>query len=171
MKPAPLQWLLAAASVLLGLGLFVPCMTLVPSAGKLDWLMRALDPGYSDPMTYSLLGGIRSMLTEGNVFIGLVVGLFSVAFPIWKLGVYWAAAAGQSRGRTVRWVNQLGKWSMLDVFVLAVLVIVVKGLPGDSRVDIEWGAAAFCASVLLSIFISRHLDDERISVDSTTADD
>ena len=43
---------------------------------------------------------------------------------------------------------------------VAVLVIVVKGLPGDSRVDIEWGAAAFCASVLLSIFISRHLEGQ-----------
>ena len=46
---------------------------------------------------------------------------------------------------------------MLDVFVLAVLVVAVKGLPGGSRVLIEWGAAAFCASVLLSIYISLHL--------------
>jgi len=65
---------------------------------------------------------------------------------------------------------------MLDVFVLAVLVIAVKGLPGDSKVVIEWGAAAFCASVLLSIYISLHIKEmpdepERISVDSEAAGD
>lgn len=161
MKSAQVQSLLGAASVLLALGLFGPCMTLVPSAGELDWLMRLFDPGYEEPVTYSLLGGIRSMLTEGNVFVGCVVALFSVVFPIWKLGVYWAAAVDRGRGlpagRAVAWVNRLGKWSMLDVFVLAVLVIAVKGLPGDSQMHIRWGAAAFCASVLLSIYISLHI--------------
>jgi paraquat-inducible protein A len=73
-------------------------------------------------------------------------------------------------------VNQLGKWSMLDVFVLAVLVIAVKGLPGDSKVVVEWGAAAFCASVLLSIYISLYIKEMpaepgRISVDSEAAGD
>ena len=161
MKPGQLQVLLAAASVLLGLGLFAPCMTLHPSAGELDWVMGIFDPGFQNPVTYSLLGGIRSMLTEGDVFIGVVVLLFSVVFPLWKLGVYWTAAVRLARGlepgAPVRWVNQLGKWSMLDVFVLAVLVVAVKGLPGGSRVEIEWGAAAFCASVLLSIYISLHI--------------
>ena len=180
MKPVQLQVLLAAASVLLGLGLFAPCMTLHPSAGPLDWVMRIFDPDFENPVTYSLLGGIRSMLTEGDVFIGVVVLLFSVVFPLWKLGVYWTAAVRLARGlepgAPVRWVNQLGTWSMLDVFVLAVLVIAVKGLPGDSKVVIEWGAAAFCASVLLSIYISLHIKEvpaepTRISVDSEAAGD
>ena len=175
MKPGHLQWVLAAASVLLGLGLFAPCMTMHPSAGEFSWLVRLFDPHFEDPVTFSLLGGIRSMFTSGNAFIGVLVGLFSVVFPLWKLGVYWVAAArlagGQAPGAAVRWVNHLGKWSMLDVFVLAVLVITVKGLPGGSRIEIVWGAAAFCASVLLSIYISLQLDGWRNSVDSKPASD
>ena len=161
MKPGQLQVLLVAASILLGVGLFAPCMTLQPSYGNVTWLARLIDPDLVAATTYSLLDGIRSLLTDSNVFIGVVVLLFSVVFPLWKLGVYWAAtaqlASGQEPGAPVRWVNQLGKWSMLDVFVLAVLVVAVKGLPGGSRVEIEWGAAAFCASVLLSIYISLHI--------------
>ena len=163
MKPGQLQVLLVVASVLLGVGLFAPCMTLQPSFGNLTWLARLIDPGLLAPTTFSLLGGIRLLFAGGNLFIGMVVLIFSVVFPLWKLGVYWVGTArlarGQKLGASVRWVNQLGKWSMLDVFVLAVLVVAVKGLPGGSRVAIEWGAAAFCASVLLSIYISLHISE------------
>jgi hypothetical protein len=55
--------------------------------------------------------------------------------------------------------------------VLAVLVVAIKGLPGGSRVAIEWGAAAFCASVLLSIYISLHIGGLRNSVASEAAED
>ena len=93
MKPGQLQVLLVAASILLGVGLFAPCMTLQPSYGNVTWLARLIDPDLVAPTTYSLLDGIRSLLTDSNVFIGVVVLLFSVVFPLWKLGVYWAATA------------------------------------------------------------------------------
>lgn len=161
MKPVQMQALLVATSILLGAGLFAPCMTLQPSFGGVDALVRLIKPDLISPTTYSLISGISSLLTGGNFLIGVVVLLFSVVFPVWKLGVYWAALArirrGLPAGAPIRLVHQLGKWSMLDVFVLAVLVVAVKGLPGGSRVLIEWGAAAFCASVLLSIYISLHL--------------
>ena len=56
--------LLVVASVLLGVGLFAPCMTLQPSFGNLTWLARLIDPGLVAPTTYSLLEGIRSLLPE-----------------------------------------------------------------------------------------------------------
>ncbi len=163
MKSRQQQVLLVVASVLLSVGLFAPCMTLQPSFGNVTWLARLIDPDLVAPTTYSLFGGICSLLSDGNFFVGMVVLLFSVVFPLWKLGVYWVATVrlehGQEPGVSVCWVNRLGKWSMLDVFVLAVLVVAVKGLPGGSRVTIEWGAAAFCASVLLTIYISLHISE------------
>ena len=175
MDARQLQLCLAVAAGLLGLSLFAPCMTLHPAFGEMTPLVRLLNPDLTAPTTYSILEGIRSMFEEGSVFIGLVVLLFSVVFPVWKLGVYSMAAARWSRGLetgdTVRWVNQLGKWSMLDVFVLAVLVVAIKGLPGGSRITVEWGAAAFCASVLLSIYISLHIGRERNSVASGGRED
>ena len=175
MNPRQLQVCLGVAAGLLGLGLFAPCMTLYPAFGDITPLVRLLKPDLTAPTTYSILEGIRSMFDEGSIFIGGVVLLFSVVFPVWKLGVYFMAAARRARGldtgASVRWVNQLGKWSMLDVFVLAVLVVAIKGLPGGSRVAIEWGAAAFCASVLLSIYISLHIGGPRNSVASGAAED
>jgi uncharacterized paraquat-inducible protein A len=47
--------------------------------------------------------------------------------------------------------HHAGKFSMLDVFVVGLIVLAIKGLPGGSRVTLGWGVAAFAASVILSM--------------------
>ena len=100
------------AAVLLGAGLFAPCMTLQPSFGGVDALVRLIKPDLVMPTTYSLVGGIGSLLTGGNFLIGGVGLLCSVVLPLWKRGVYWTALArirrGLPAGAPVRLVHQLG---------------------------------------------------------------
>jgi paraquat-inducible protein A len=49
-----------------------------------------------------------------------------------------------------------GKWSMLDVFVVAVLVVAVK-LGAIADVDMRYGLYAFAASVLLTMYITSRI--------------
>jgi paraquat-inducible protein A len=49
-----------------------------------------------------------------------------------------------------------GKWSMLDVFVVAVLVVAVK-LGAIADVEMRFGLYAFAASVLLTMFITSRI--------------
>ena len=52
--------------------------------------------------------------------------------------------------RIAAWLGYLGKWSMIEVFMAALLCVVVK--MGDLvRVQIEAGLYVFCAAVLTSI--------------------
>ena len=51
----------------------------------------------------------------------------------------------------MKFAHHAGKFSMLDVFVVGLIVLAIKGLPGGSRVTLGWGVAAFAASVVLSI--------------------
>jgi hypothetical protein len=50
--------------------------------------------------------------------------------------------------------------AVITMLVLAVVVISIEGLPGETRVTLEWGVWSFAASVLLalaaSILISSH---------------
>lgn len=51
---------------------------------------------------------------------------------------------------------------MLDVMVIAVFIVAIKGLPGDTTVRIGWGLFAFAGAVLLSMIASlwvRRLED------------
>jgi paraquat-inducible protein A len=40
---------------------------------------------------------------------------------------------------------------MLDVFVVGLIVLAVKGLPGGAKISLGWGVFAFAASVIVSI--------------------
>lgn len=147
--------LLLGSTMLLGLGLVGPCMTLVPKFGKYDALVRLLETSYSQPRTYSVLGGIMQLFRDQNTGIAIVLLAFSVIFPVFKLLVmaYTHVAIFERAGKSfwMRLAHNGGKWSMLDVFVIAILVVAVKGLPGGSTIVLGWGLWCFASSVLLSI--------------------
>ncbi|MEE9447898.1 MAG: paraquat-inducible protein A, partial [Arenicellales bacterium] len=58
--------------------------------------------------------------------------------------------------RYLHWIQKLGKWSMLDVFVVAVLVVAVK-LRAIAEVQMHYGLYAFAVSVLLTMWLSSKL--------------
>ena len=58
--------------------------------------------------------------------------------------------------RHLHWMHLYGKWSMLDVFVVAVLLASVK-LGALAQVQIHSGLYAFAASVLLTMLITARV--------------
>ncbi|MGE4549874.1 MAG: paraquat-inducible protein A [Opitutales bacterium] len=150
------------SAILLGLGLSGPTLTIDPNFADFTWLVRIISPEDLEPTTYSLLGVIGKLLDGDNLFLGVILGLFSVVFPVAKLGLYWVAAGCSSNiGRAsglLRWVHRAGKFSMAEVFALALIVVVVQTLPGGSTASVKWGAYVFVASILGSIFVSFALD-------------
>ena len=147
--------LIAASALLLGAGLAGPCMSVEPSFGNLDGWVRLLKPDLARPTHYSVVGGITTLLRNGSVALGLLLLAFSVVFPAAKLAVMAAATAALSQGRPagllMKLAHHAGKFSMLDVFVVGLIVLAIKGLPGGSRVTLGWGVAMFSASVVLSM--------------------
>lgn len=136
-------------------------MTIQPSFGEYHWLIEYFKSDMAKPTTYSIWTGILHLFKDRDLLVGIIVFTFSVAFPVWKLCVLWAAVIelpnGSSNIGLVQLVGKLGKVSMLDVFVVALLVLAIKGLPGGTKIIIGWGVWAFCASVLLSMWVSTKL--------------
>ena len=168
MKPTTFRrWLwviragLAASAVLLGVGLAGPCMAVEPAFGKMEGWVRLLKPDLARPTRYSVFGGIVTLIQNGNLALGVLLLAFSVVFPTVKLGVMAGATAaladGRSSGALMGLAHHAGKFSMLDVFVVGLLVLAIKGLPGGSKVTLGWGVAAFAGSVVLSILASLGL--------------
>lgn len=150
---------LVLASVLLGLGLVAPCMTIQPSMGEpWDSWLQLLDPSELEPTTYSILGGILELMRTNSLWLGIVLLTFSVVFPAFKLAtLWWAATVMKPRtpGGPALWItHHAGKFSMLDVMVIAVFIVAIKGLPGNTDVIIGWGLYAFAAAVILSMIAS-----------------
>jgi paraquat-inducible protein A len=114
--------------------------------------------------------GVVSLAQSGQYFVALIVLLASIVIPLFKLAglLYLVAAARfnlgrrlRSRTRLYRLIDVVGPWAMLDVFLLAVLVALVKLgqiatiLPGP-------GLIAFTAVVVLTMFASASFDPRLI---------
>lgn len=149
--------LLLACCCFLGIGLLAPTLTIQPRAGEFTWLVELWDEEATKPMTYSIFGAIRDLYLMNNFFLALVLGLFSIAFPIFKLSLYWLATDrhlnSHSVNEALKWTSRLSKFSMVEVLFLALLILTVKTLPGGSEAQIEWGAFAFFASAIGSMLV------------------
>ncbi|MFT6915943.1 MAG: paraquat-inducible protein A [Motiliproteus sp.] len=141
--------LLLALGLLL-LGVFLPLMTV-----EKFWIIEN---------SFSLLSGLWRMLLEGRWVLALVIASFSVLLPLLKIAVllrvlgFSACASGSSEtlARSLHWMHLYGKWSMLDVFVVAVLLASVK-LGALAQVQIHTGLYAFGLSVVISMAITARV--------------
>lgn len=154
---AAILLLIFGTTFLLGLGIFGPCLQIVPGFGDYSPLVRVLKPDLTVPTSFSLFGGIKLMAEGGNMGLASVVFAFSVLFPVSKVSVFWIAANDTPRHPTFkkafRVATTLGKFSMVDVFVIALLVVAIKGLPGNTQVKLQWGFWCFCFSVMGTLAI------------------
>ena len=152
---------LVVSAVFLGAGLAGPCMTIQPAFGALDGWVRLLKPALTKPSSYSVVGGIVTLLRNGSTTVGVTLLAFSVVFPTVKLALMASAtaalASGHPSGPLTKFAHHAGKFSMLDVFVVGLIVMAIKGLPGGSKVTLGWGVGAFAASVVLSLLASLGL--------------
>lgn len=105
---------------------------------------------------YSLVGGILELFHSGNTFIGIVLLLFSVVFPIVKLIMLLLATSSlvaisdKSRRVMHKIAVVTGKYSLLDLLVVAVMIVLVK-FGEFAEVKARAGTVLFCVAVLLSI--------------------
>lgn len=110
--------------------------------------------------TVSLLGGIWQLATGGEWLLFLLLLAFSILFPLAKLTALFviihAGLDSLKQRRWLQWLHSAGRWSMLDVFVVAVLVVAVK-LKGIARIEIHYGLYLFGLSVLLSNALTWYL--------------
>ena len=131
--------------------------------------------------TFSVFSGVIQLLKEGHIFLFFVITGFSILLPLLKIGVLYQLLsmkedhAGQL-DRYLHWMHLYGKWSMLDVFVVAVLVVAVK-LGAIASVDMRFGLYAFAAAVILTMYVTakvvnltHRLEEQKNSLDSKDSD-
>ena len=110
----------------------------------------------------SILMGVWELLTHGSWFVGLVVLLFSIVFPLVKLVLMLELSLlgvlhRKHKAFTYRVMEHAGKWSMMDVLLLAFLVMLVK-LGDLVEFHIGPGVVAFTLCVVMSMIASMSFD-------------
>jgi paraquat-inducible protein A len=110
---------------------------------------------------YSVIAGVHGLWEQGQYALAVILFFFSVVFPIFKLAVlacvWFVRLADQKRELVLHWLGILGKWSMLDVFVVAILIVLVK-LGPLAKVEPQRGLYWFAAAILFSMITSMYVD-------------
>ena len=109
-----------------------------------------------------VIGSISKLLDNGDVVVALVILLFSVLIPVIKvLSLAFVSVFMQSSFAhgIVKFFKMIGKWSMVDVFVVATFLVYLTVDKGDvSRAEVEVGLYFFLAYVIVSMLVSLSAD-------------
>lgn len=111
--------------------------------------------------TFSVLSGIIQLLNEGQYFLFIIITGFSVIIPLLKVTVLYQLINKKNSNKEhiqkyLHWMHLYGKWSMLDVFVVAVLVVAVK-LGAIASVEMQYGLYAFAVSIILTMYVTARV--------------
>ncbi len=106
----------------------------------------------------SIVTGLQS-LWGTDAALALLVTFFAIFSPMLKTIGLALIHFGLLRRKVLPALNILGKLAMADVFLIALYIVVIKGV-GVGRVETAWGLYLFTACVLASIAIS-HLTARR----------
>ena len=143
-------WLLLyllLTSGLLTAGLMMPMMTIT----KLVF--------FSD--SFSLLLGVYELLESGHIFLFLLVTAFSIILPFMKLGILFRIVTAKEKhspriGKMLHLMHEYGRWAMLDVMVIAILIVTVK-LGAIASIEVHSGLYVFGLAVLMIMFITHRI--------------
>lgn len=114
--------------------------------------------------------GARRLFRAGDVWIGIIVFLASIVIPLVKLiglfvlvGMTYVKTEKSRKLRAwmARAIDVIGRWAMLDVFVVAILVSLVK-LQSLATIRPGEGVLAFTGVVVCTLIASASFDSRLI---------
>ncbi|PID54718.1 MAG: paraquat-inducible membrane protein A [Gammaproteobacteria bacterium] len=121
------------------------------------------------PAENTIISGVLLFIEHGSYLVAAIIFIASVLIPIAKmLAIIWLCYCVSHRidlehrelTRLYRVTEFIGKWSMVDVFVVAILVALVQM---GALMAIQPGIAAFAFSgVVVCTMISAHCFDPRL---------
>jgi paraquat-inducible protein A len=121
---------------------------------------------YGSRNSSTIWGGIVSLNEGGSWPIALIVFLASMLIPFCKLIILFYLGLTASSGQHPRFktklyniVEAIGRWSMLDIFLLAVLVAIMKLGPWTT-VRPELGSLLFALVVIFTMLASEYFDPQ-----------
>ena len=124
--------------------------------------------GRGEPDT--ILSGVKELIQAGMWPVALLVFFASITVPVLKLiGLTFLLITVQRRSRwrlrdrglIYRIIEQVGRWSMVDIFMISILVALVN-LGSIATIEPGAGAICFAAVVIITMFASMSFDPRLI---------
>jgi paraquat-inducible protein A len=141
---------------------FLPIMTVYSlGKGQPDTIMSGvIELIHYDMVPIALVVFVASILVPTFKLVGLTLLLYSVERH--------QPLSARQRGWMYRFIEWIGRWSMLDIFVITILVALVN-FGSLASIEAGFGAVAFCSVVVLTMLAAVTFDP-RLIWDNTESD-
>lgn len=108
---------------------------------------------------FSVISGIATLWQQQHYGLFVIVGLFSLVVPMFKLLLLLvmirpSTGARSAKKRLLKLMHDFGRWAMLDVMVVAMLIVSVKLGPLAS-ITVHTGLYIFATAILLSMWLTH----------------
>ena len=102
----------------------------------------------------SVIRSLFLLFEDGEYLLLTILFVFTIVFPFVKLILsvklwYFTRIEAEGAGRALGWLEAASRWSMLDVFVVALLVISVK-TSLIAEIVVHIGLYLFTVAILIS---------------------
>lgn len=131
-------------------------------------VMTVISFGKGTPDT--ILSGVEELIHAGMLPIALLVFFASITVPVLKLLTltylllsihYKSKWRPRERTRLYRITEVVGRWSMIDIFMISILIALVK-LQAVATIEPGMGAISFASVVILTMFAAIGFDPRLI---------
>ena len=118
----------------------------------------------------TIMSGVAFLWSDGSWLLAAILFIASIAVPFAKLGAMTfllvsvqrrSTLAPEQRTRLYRVLEFVGRWSMIDIYVAAILTALVQ-FGGLMSIQAGPGAIAFGAVVVLTMFAAESFDPRLI---------
>ena len=118
----------------------------------------------------TILSGVKELIHAGMLPIALLVFFASITVPVLKLLAltylllsvqYKSQWRPRQRTKLYRLTEVVGRWSMIDIFMISILIALVK-LDAVATIEPGPGAISFAAVVILTMFAAMSFDPRLI---------
>lgn len=118
----------------------------------------------------TIMSGVIYFVQSGSWLVALVIFVASIVVPVFKililifllLSVQWKMQwRPLDRTRLYRMIEAIGRWSMVDIFVITIMAALIK-LKGLANFEVGPAAVYFAAVVIMTIFAAMSFDPRLI---------
>ena len=109
---------------------------------------------------YSLFGAVKLMWSYKLYIIAVLIVGFSIIFPFVKLFclllICFGIKSPRKRSRTISIIEALGKWSMLDIFIVCIVLVLTNDqyfVSSTPRMGVYYFLSAILISLICSILV------------------
>jgi paraquat-inducible protein A len=108
---------------------------------------------------FSVVSGILALWDAHKYGLFVLISLFSLGMPFFKLLLIFRLLSTTTRSekanlRILHVMHDYGRWAMLDVMVVAMLIVSVK-MGALASIDIHAGLYVFATAILLIMFLTQ----------------